>query len=482
MASSQPAHPDEGNETTDSPEIHHDDYEDRPQDLDAEEEIAPEHDSDDDEELDTRGCVPDSEDHVESESEVEEDEGYDDEDDDSDDGNKFTIPRPTISEPFGPAIPPSDLESEDVCLERCDRRLANATEFLKIKTDEADWDETMSPETWVYRGFKQALARSLAETIVQIFKEVIPASTRAILGRFTLTHEDIMALPTIDTSVALPGVYVICLTLSEDQHHGVSDEESLDAPAEERPKVPQGDLIDFTMGENPEVPDKDLIDFTTDEEPKVPNGLYTGSSIKSVFGRCVEHRAKFTQTVRTKLLDDRRLPNKKILMYLYCYAKKYGLVPSYRQIALFPKQLEGIDFPHTDTRWLVRMLEHVVTLLLDTYGPSQTDPWRQRYGYTEEMYRETLSQSVDGLSVRVCVTIVKVRPPQLMDGITAPPLARLLCYTTAQLATGIDFGLGRLDRQSYLSVRRPAPLLGHARTAMQQSPPNGNGIRLTRTV
>lgn len=319
MASSQPGNPleDEGNETTDSPETDQDDSEDRPDDLDAEEEIAPEHDSDDDsdadsdddEELDTRGCVPDSEYHVESEWEVEEDEEDDDEDDDGDDGNNLTISRLTISEPFSPTNP-YDLESEDVCLERCDRRLANVTEFLRIKTNEADWDETMSPETWVYRGFKQAMERSSAEKIIQIFKEVIPTSTRAILGRSTLTHEDIMALPIVDNSVARPGVYVICLTQSEDQHPGVSDEESTDSPTDEHPEVPHGVLTDSPM----------------DEHPKVPNGLYTGSSIKNVSERCVYHRAKFTQIFRTQLLDDRRLPNKEIVMYLYCYAKKYGLV------------------------------------------------------------------------------------------------------------------------------------------------------------
>lgn len=57
--------------------------------------------------------------------------------------------------------------------------------------------------------------------------------------------------------------------------------------------------------------------------------------------------------------DGRHLPSSKRLMYLYCYARVDVLVPSYRQISIFPKQLEGIDFPHTDTRCLIRMLEHV---------------------------------------------------------------------------------------------------------------------------
>lgn len=38
------------------------------------------------------------------------------------------------------------------------------------------------------------------------------------------------------------------------------------------------------------------------------------------------------------------------------------------------------------------LLEHVVILLLNTYGPSQTNPYKQRYGYTEEMYLGTLAQ------------------------------------------------------------------------------------------
>ncbi|CAI7651731.1 unnamed protein product [Penicillium palitans] len=464
MASSKTAHPskNKGSEATDSPETHHDDSENRPDDLDAEEEIVFKHDSDDDNaddgELDTRGCVPDSEDHVESESEVEEEEGDDYvEDDDSDDDNKFTIPQPKINEPFGPANPHSELDSEDACIERCDRRLANVTEFLKKKTDEADWDEPMSPEAWVYRGFKQALARSSAEKIIQIFKGVIPASTRAILGRSALTHEDIMALPIIDAPAAGPGVYVICLTLSEDQHNPevpdedstdsltdeqpeVPDKDSTDSPAEEHPEVPQGVLVDFTMDEypevphkdstdspthgHPEVPDENLMDFTMDEHPEVPDKESTDSPAeehpevpqgvlvdftideypevpdKQSTDSPMDERSEVPQGVlidlttddETKLLDDRRWPNKKILMYLYCYAKKYVLAPSYRQVAFLPKQLEGIDFPHADTRWLVRMLEHVVTLLLGTYGPSQTNPHKQRYGYTEEMYLETLAQ------------------------------------------------------------------------------------------
>lgn len=172
MASSQPEHPSED-------EDHLED-----------ETVSQYGPDDDDEEVDTRGCFPDSEDRVEEESEVEEDEGDDDEDGDDEDGddddNELTIPRPAIDGPFDPTNSPSSLdEPEDVCLERCDRRVGNTTEFLKMKTDETDWDETISAETWVYRGFKRPIGRSSAEKISQIFKEVIPASTRAILGRST---------------------------------------------------------------------------------------------------------------------------------------------------------------------------------------------------------------------------------------------------------------------------------------------------------
>ncbi|KGO58826.1 hypothetical protein PEX2_091810 [Penicillium expansum] len=347
MASSQPEHPSED-------EDHLED-----------ETVSQYGPDDDDEEVDTRGCFPDSEDRVEEESEVEEDEGDDDEDGDDEDGddddNELTIPRPAIDGPFDPTNSPSSLdEPEDVCLERCDRRVGNTTEFLKMKTDETDWDETISAETWVYRGFKRPIGRSSAEKISQIFKEVIPASTRAILGRSTLTNEDIMALPSVDDSLGCPGVYVIFLTQPDDKELQVLDEE--------------------------------LIESNTDQQVEVPSGLYTGSSIKSVSGRCVDHRAKFKQIARTKLRNDRVLPNGDIAMYLYCYAKKYGLVPSYRQIAIFPSQLEEIEVPHADTRWLVRLLEQVVIHLLDTYGSSQTRKSRRLYGYTNEMYLESLAQ------------------------------------------------------------------------------------------
>ncbi|KAJ6128804.1 hypothetical protein N7471_010021 [Penicillium samsonianum] len=353
---------------TDYSEIHHDDSEsldskDLADSIDAEDETVFENDPDDDDaELNTLGCVPDSEDHVESELEVEYDEGDDDEEDDEDvdDGNKLNISRPTIGGPFSPTNPPPTLTSLR----------------MPALRDDTDWEETMSPETWVYRGFKQSIGRSSAEKIIQIFKEVIPASTRAILVRSTLTHEDIIALPNVDHSLTRPGIYLICLAQSNDQ----------------QPQVPDEDLIDSTTDQHPRVPDEDSTDSATDQQGEVPSGLYTGSSIKNVSGRCVDHSAKFKQIARTILRDDRLLPNGNIAMYLYCYAKKYGLVPSYRQIAIFPEQLEGIDFPHADTRWLVRLLEQVVTLLLDTYAPSQTSQARRRYGYTDEMYLGALAQ------------------------------------------------------------------------------------------
>ncbi|CAG8169720.1 unnamed protein product [Penicillium nalgiovense] len=179
--------------------------------------------------------------------------------------------------------------------------------------------------------------------MIEAFQEVILESTKAILGCPTLTHEHIMALPTVDQSSSCPGVYLICFTKPNDQRL------------------------------------------------QVPSGLYVGSSIKSVSERCRGHSAEFKRIAGKKLDDDRCSPKGTRWMYVYYYAYKYGLVPSYRQIAIFPEKLEVVGFPHPDTRWLVRMLEHLMILLLDAYEPSQSSK-SSRYGYTNEMHLEVLTE------------------------------------------------------------------------------------------
>lgn len=79
-------------------------------------------------------------------------------------------------------------------------------------------------------------------------------------------------------------------------------------------------------------------------------------------------------------------------MYFYCYANVHRLVPSYRQIGIFPDQLEKIDLPRMDANWIVRLLEEAVMILLDIYTPSEKPKLRNTTGYSEEMYLETLGE------------------------------------------------------------------------------------------
>ncbi|KAJ5373197.1 hypothetical protein N7517_005203 [Penicillium concentricum] len=81
---------------------------------------------------------------------------------------------------------------------------------------------------------------------------------------------------------------------------------------------------------------------------------YAGSSTESVAGRCVDHGVQ--ANTEQECTDDRHLPSGKRAMYVYCYANVHGLVPSYRQIAIFPDDVEEIDLTYADTKWLFRLL------------------------------------------------------------------------------------------------------------------------------
>ncbi|OQE81401.1 hypothetical protein PENNAL_c0041G08663, partial [Penicillium nalgiovense] len=306
MTLGQPEHAskDEDHEMTDYPETD-DDYEPTPST------------DDNDTELNTLRAVQDCDDHAEEESEVEEDE------DDEDDG-ELSLSGLTIDEHFCATNLNFNLNSEPeaVRVGRWNERLGKSVELMKKKTHETPWERSVSQEAWVYRSFKQAIEKSIAKKMIEAFQEVILESTKAILGCPTLTHEHIMALPTVDQSSSCPGVYLICFTKPNDQRL------------------------------------------------QVPSGL-----------------AEFKRIAGKKLDDDRCSPKGTRWMYVYYYAYKYGLVPSYRQIAIFPEKLEVVGFPHPDTRWLVRMLEHLMILLLDAYEPSQSSK-SSRYGYTNEMHLE----------------------------------------------------------------------------------------------
>ncbi|KAJ5383728.1 hypothetical protein N7517_001639 [Penicillium concentricum] len=257
-----------------------------------------------------------------------------------------------------PSFNPND-EPEEVRLDRFRRRVGDLVHLLHENICETDWNETGEERSWCNHALKHPIQNTPPSKIMEIFEAAIPLPTRAILGSSTLTYEHVMALPSIDPSVSRPGVYLIFFT---------------------RPD-----------GQQVQVPGEYLISVAPEQPLKVPTGLYTGSSIKSLHKRRVQHTYQFNQIEKKDIGADRVMTNGRKVMYLYWYAKSHGLVPSYRQIAIFPSDIQGIDVSDADTRWLVRFLEQIVMMLLDTYAPSEDSHSVQRYGYTEEMYHGALS-------------------------------------------------------------------------------------------
>lgn len=221
-------------------------------------------------------------------------------------------------------------------------------------------------DKWFCDEFVQPLGKQSVEEIMGIFNDIIPESTRAILGCATLTPEHIMALPSIDHSASDPGVYLICFEKASDLEFEAAD-------------------VQFT-GLNK-------------QDHKVPSGLYTGSSIKSVSGRCVNHGALFKKISTKNLIYGRYLESGTKVMYLYCHANLHELVPVYRQVGVFSQQLENIDLLPTDVQWLVRLLEQVMILLLDVYEPCKDPKLRKTVGYSDRMYKKVLEECGVPLSV-----------------------------------------------------------------------------------
>ncbi|KAJ5515613.1 hypothetical protein N7527_007173 [Penicillium freii] len=105
-------------------------------------------------------------------------------------------------------------------------------------------------------------------------------------------------------------------------------------------------------------------------------------------------------TGTVKLVEGRWKPNGKKVMALHCYANVNNLVPSYRQVCVFPARLEIFDdLARMDINWMVRLLEQAMILLLDIYTPCKDLKLRATIGYTQEMYLEALEQCKIPLSV-----------------------------------------------------------------------------------
>ncbi|KAJ5256386.1 hypothetical protein N7505_011537 [Penicillium chrysogenum] len=287
----------------------------------------------------------------------EEDEDEVDQDNDDEDNKAFCSENRTFN---------LDDEPKDVRLDRFHLRMGNILRFLMGKREKAVSGDFDPDDKWFCDEFVQPLGKQSVEEIMGIFNDIIPESTRAILGCATLTPEHIMALPSIDHSASDPGVYLICFEKASDLEFEAAD-------------------VQFT-GLNK-------------QDHKVPSGLYTGSSIKSVSGRCVNHGALFKKISTKNLIYGRYLESGTKVMYLYCHANLHELVPVYRQVGVFSQQLENIDLLPTDVQWLVRLLEQVMILLLDVYEPCKDPKLRKTVGYSDRMYKKVLEECGVPLSV-----------------------------------------------------------------------------------
>ena len=285
---------------------------------------------------------------VESDLE-EEDEDEIDQDNDDEDDKAFCSKDRTFN---------LDDEPKDFRLDRFHQRMGNIVSFLVGKGKEAVSGDFDPDDKWVCNEFVQPLGKHSVEEILDIFNDIIPESTRAILGCATLTPEHIMALPSVNHSASDPGVYLICF---EKVSRGLKAAD-----------------VQFVAA--------------TEQDHKVPSGLYTGSSVKSVSGRCVDHGALFKKFSTKRLIGGRYLENGTKVMYLYCYANLHGLVPVYRQVGVFSQQLENIDLLPVDVQWLVRLLEQAMILLLDVYEPCKDPNLRRTVGYSDRMYEEMLEE------------------------------------------------------------------------------------------
>lgn len=197
---------------------------------------------------------------VESDLEESEDdeENEDNDTEDNDDERKALLaqyfPRTTLD---------LDKESKDVCLARFNQRLGSILEFLAAKADEIASGK--SGKRWIGGDFAQSLGKFSPEEVLEIFEYVIPESTRVMLGSAELTPEHILALPIVDTSLDLPGVYLIAFLKTSGE-------------------LPQLSGGEFSDGESTNSTD------TMDQQSWAASGLYGGSSLKSVSKRCVDHR------------------------------------------------------------------------------------------------------------------------------------------------------------------------------------------------
>ncbi|KAJ5515611.1 hypothetical protein N7527_007171 [Penicillium freii] len=230
------------------------------------------------------------------------------------DGSDTNALQPQMHNPFRPAYSFSNLQQEpkSIRVDRFGRRFESAVRFLVRKAQETDWSQRNTQEAWVHIGFKHPVGKSSPDMIMEIFRNVIPESTMAILGHTHVTYEHIMTLPTVDFSSNLPGVYLIAFAPSIHQQH----------------QVHYGHFGNFTT--------------PIGQQRQVPDTCYAGSSTVDISMRCHEHMQHFHDIDAAELHRRQSQPNRKSTMYLYKVAGTFGLVPTYLEIARFPEHLEEI--------------------------------------------------------------------------------------------------------------------------------------------
>lgn len=264
-------------------------------------------------------------------------------------------------------------------------RIFRIIEFLQEEARKTTLQQLIHEITWINLAFWLPLRRSTPRAIFQIFEAAIPESTMAILGHDQITSAHLLSLPLVDAECrGKVGVYIDCATQRDGSR-------------------------------------------SLDEAATVPSitALYTGSSTDDLKVR-VDHQEG---DLATRNSQNGRYYHRQIV-------QKYDLQPNFRRIALFPEELPEAGIACANAGWLIRLLETVMMLLLDSYRPCDRTTHRIRWGVTLEMYYNALERC--GISRSWFMPLNKALPTkQSVNDATGTRKCRN-CQTTQSLGWYYD--------------------------------------------
>lgn len=296
-------------------------------------------------------------------------------------------------------------------------RIFRVIEFLQQEAQRTTLGQLLHEKTWINLAFWLPLRRSKPRAIFKIFAAAISESTMAILGHDQITSTHLLSLPLVDADCrGKVGVYIDCATQRESSW-----------PAGAVANVPP----------------------TT--------ALYIGSSTDDLKAR-VDHQEA---DLANHDSQNGRYYHREIVQH-------YNLQPGFRRIALFPEEISEAGIACANAGWLVRLLEAVMMLLLDSYWPCNETTYRIRWGVTSEMYYRALEGC--GIPRSLFMPLNKALPTkQPVNDATGTRKCRN-CKTTQSLGWYYDIGNFEiatiyLCRACYryrwrMGVDRPSFLLG----------------------